>query len=42
MVHLTAAEDAMYVPPGDGPLTGGWMLTNTSPGLVRRARCRRT
>jgi lipopolysaccharide export system permease protein len=26
MVHITAAE-AIYVPPGGGPLTGGWMLT---------------
>ncbi len=30
MVHLTAAE-GVYVPRGDGPLTGGWMLTRTSP-----------
>ncbi|MCI0704934.1 MAG: LptF/LptG family permease [Planctomycetia bacterium] len=30
MIHLTA-EEAVYVPPGDGPLTGGWMLTKTSP-----------
>ncbi|MBN9118454.1 MAG: LptF/LptG family permease [Planctomycetes bacterium] len=30
MVHMTAAE-GVYVPPGDGPLTGGWMLTRTSP-----------
>jgi lipopolysaccharide export system permease protein len=30
MVHLTA-EEAIYVPPGDGPLTGGWMLVNTTP-----------
>jgi len=30
MVHLSAG-DAIYIPPGDGPLTGGWMLTNTSP-----------
>ncbi len=30
MLHLTAAE-AIYVPPGDGPLSGGWMLTNTKP-----------
>lgn len=26
MVHVVAA-DAIYVPPGDGPLTGGWLLT---------------
>jgi lipopolysaccharide export system permease protein len=26
MIHLTAAK-GVYIPPGDGPLTGGWMLT---------------
>jgi lipopolysaccharide export system permease protein len=26
MIHINAAE-AVYVPPGDGPLTGGWLLT---------------
>lgn len=30
MLHMTAAE-GVYVPPGDGPLTGGWMLTRTNP-----------
>ena len=30
MLHLTASE-AFYVPRGDGPLTGGWLLTNTVP-----------
>jgi lipopolysaccharide export system permease protein len=30
MLHMTAAE-GIYVPPGDGPLTGGWMLTRTDP-----------
>jgi lipopolysaccharide export system permease protein len=30
MIHMTAAE-GIYVPPGDGPLTGGWMLTRTTP-----------
>src|SRR5262245_14882564 len=30
MIHLTA-EEAVYIPPGDGPLTGGWMLTRTNP-----------
>ena len=30
MVHLSAS-DAIYIPPGEGPLSGGWMLTNTSP-----------
>ena len=40
MLHLTAAE-AIYVPRGDGPLTGGWMLTNTMPESFS-GRCRRT
>jgi lipopolysaccharide export system permease protein len=26
MFHIIAAE-GVYIPPGDGPLTGGWMLT---------------
>jgi lipopolysaccharide export system permease protein len=30
MVHLTA-EEAVYVPPGDGPHTGGWQLVKTKP-----------
>lgn len=30
MLHMTAAE-GVYVPPGDGPLTGGWMLTRANP-----------
>jgi lipopolysaccharide export system permease protein len=30
MIHMTAAE-GVYVQPGDGPLTGGWMLTRTTP-----------
>lgn len=30
MIHLTA-EDAVYIPPGDGPFTGGWMLTGVQP-----------
>jgi lipopolysaccharide export system permease protein len=30
MLHLTA-DEAVYVPPGGGPQTGGWMLTNTTP-----------
>lgn len=33
MVHLTARE-AWYIPPGDGPLTGGWMLYNTEPDQI--------
>ena len=30
MVHLMA-EDAVYIPPGDGPFTGGWLLTRATP-----------
>ena len=30
MLHLFA-EQAVYVPPGDGPLTGGWLLTEARP-----------
>ncbi|MBA4064666.1 MAG: hypothetical protein C0501_13320 [Isosphaera sp.] len=30
MAHLAAA-DAVYVPPGDGPMSGGWLLTGTVP-----------
>src|SRR5207249_843504 len=30
MFHL-AADEAVYVPPGDGPYSGGWMLTGTDP-----------
>ena len=30
MIHLTA-EEGVYVPKGDGPLTGGWMLTGCKP-----------
>ena len=30
MVHMYAA-DGVYIPPSDEPLTGGWMLTNTTP-----------
>jgi lipopolysaccharide export system permease protein len=30
MVHL-AAEEAFYIPPGDGPMTGGWMLRTLPP-----------
>ena len=37
MIHLTA-EEAVYVPPGDGPLTGGWMLTTHHAGDVHRRR----
>src|SRR5262249_9909045 len=29
MIHLTAAE-AVYVPPSDEPLTGGWLLTGVA------------
>jgi lipopolysaccharide export system permease protein len=31
-LHLKA-EEAIYVPPGDGPLSGGWMLVNTTPDM---------
>jgi lipopolysaccharide export system permease protein len=30
MLHMTV-EEAVYVPRGDGPLTGGWILTQTVP-----------
>ncbi len=30
MIHVTA-DDAVYVPPSDGPLTGGWLLTGVLP-----------
>lgn len=30
MIHFTA-ENAIYIPPGNGPETGGWILTNTVP-----------
>jgi lipopolysaccharide export system permease protein len=30
MLHLSA-EEAIYIPPGEEPLTGGWMLINTTP-----------
>lgn len=33
MFHLTARE-ARYVPPGEGPLSGGWLLTDTEPKVV--------
>ncbi len=33
MVHISARE-AWYVPPGNGPLSGGWMLYNTSPDAL--------
>lgn len=33
MVHLSAAE-AHYVPPGEGPRTGGWLLTGTHPAEI--------
>ena len=36
MLHLTA-DEAIYVPPGDGPLTGGWMLVNTTPDTFTAA-----
>lgn len=33
LMHLSAAE-AHYIPPGDGPYTGGWLLTGTVPAEV--------
>jgi lipopolysaccharide export system permease protein len=33
MIHL-AAEYAVYVPPGDGPQSGGWLLTGTVPEVI--------
>jgi lipopolysaccharide export system permease protein len=30
LVHLSAKE-AQYIPPGSGPYTGGWLLTDTTP-----------
>ena len=30
MLHLTA-DEGVYVPKGDGPLTGGWLLTRATP-----------
>lgn len=30
MIHLSAAE-ARYIPPGTAPLSGGWLLTGTTP-----------
>jgi lipopolysaccharide export system permease protein len=28
------AEEAHYIPPGDGPYTGGWLLTGTKPAYL--------
>jgi len=33
MIHLTA-ETAVYIPPGTGELSGGWMLTRTTPAEI--------
>jgi lipopolysaccharide export system permease protein len=33
VVHLTARE-AHYVPPGAGPYSGGWLLTDTTPATI--------
>lgn len=33
LVHLSARE-ANYIPPGHGPFTGGWLLTDTVPAEV--------
>jgi len=32
MVHLSARE-AVYIPPGNGPQSGGWMLYQTTPDI---------
>ncbi len=37
MVHITA-DNAVYIPPGDGPETGGWLLTNTTPDTITGTR----
>jgi lipopolysaccharide export system permease protein len=33
MLHLSARE-ARYIPPGEGELTGGWLLLNTVPAEI--------
>jgi lipopolysaccharide export system permease protein len=33
MVHLSA-EEAHYIPPGEGPRSGGWLLTGTQPAQL--------
>ena len=33
MMHVTA-EDAVYIPPGEGELSGGWMLTGTFAAIM--------
>jgi lipopolysaccharide export system permease protein len=33
MVHLSA-EEGRYIPPGDGPRSGGWLLTGTQPAQL--------
>jgi lipopolysaccharide export system permease protein len=33
LVHFSARE-AQYVPPGNGPYTGGWLLTDTTPAIL--------
>lgn len=33
LIHLSSPE-ARYVPPGEGPLSGGWLLRDTTPAVV--------
>jgi lipopolysaccharide export system permease protein len=33
LLHLSATE-AQYIPPGEGPWSGGWLLRGTSPAVV--------
>jgi lipopolysaccharide export system permease protein len=33
------AREARYVPPGDGPFTGGWVLVGTRPATLDDAPC---
>ncbi|HZT79416.1 MAG TPA: LptF/LptG family permease [Gemmataceae bacterium] len=33
-MHHLSAKEARYIPPGDGPRTGGWLLTGTDPPVI--------
>lgn len=33
LIHLSARE-AVYVPPGEGPFSGGWLLRDTTPATL--------
>jgi lipopolysaccharide export system permease protein len=37
MFHMVAQE-AVYIPPGNGPMTGGWLLTQATPETPEAAR----